>query len=134
VAALVGAGSPALRATEDSIVQLRRDHGVRHGLRRRLELGQQLQDRQRRQSRPVALVGSAPRRAIGQQSAIEVTAGVQVLACLRELHMVDQRHGAGSPRLLPGLAATTTHVVIRVVHGVRALLVDRGRRCRCVRR
>ena len=55
-------------------VQVRRDHGVRHGLRRRVELGEHLQDRQRLQGRPVGLVGPVPRGAVDQErGAIEVT-------------------------------------------------------------
>jgi hypothetical protein len=58
-------------------VQVRCDHGVRHGLRRGVELGKHLHDRQCLQGRPVGLVGPVPRSAIDEErGTIEVTDAV----------------------------------------------------------
>jgi hypothetical protein len=56
-------------------------------------LGEQPQDRQRLQVRPVGLAGPAPRRAVDQERrAVEVAdAAGRILAGLRELHVIDQQ-------------------------------------------
>ncbi len=67
------------------------DHGVRHCLRGPVELGKQLQDRQRLEGRAVGLSAPVrPWRAADQEGCI-VRRSTGVLADLRELDVVDQR-------------------------------------------